>query len=163
LPPIESGFTRIGPSRLLATMAPCCTDHRWVVVRSSRVPIGDEPAGLREYQDRPRGRPGRSSRRSTRPAIDQAVSEHTSPAPLPLPDYRAGSAASRLASAGVTISVAESGGHSLTTVQVRHVRRSHLYPRWAAFYGRDAEMLLVEEERDRTRRVLAASFTVRYE
>jgi hypothetical protein len=51
----------------------------------------------------------------------------------------------------------------MTTVQVRHVRRRHLYPRWAAFYGRDAETLLVEEERDSTRRVLAASFTVRYE
>jgi hypothetical protein len=87
---------------------------------------------------------------------------------LHLLDYRPGSAASSLASpslasTGVTISVADSGEQSLTTVQVRHVRRRHLYPRWAAFYGRDAEMLLVEEERDSTRRVLAASFTVRYE
>ena len=82
---------------------------------------------------------------------------------LHLLDYRPGSAASSLASAGVTISVADSGEQSLTTVQVRHVRRRRLYPRWAAFYGRDAELLLVEEERDSTRRVLAASFTVRYE
>ena len=82
---------------------------------------------------------------------------------LHLLDYRPGSAASSLASTGVTISVADSGEQSLTTVHVRHVRRRRLYPRWAAFYGRDAEMLLVEEERDSTRRVLAASFTVRYE
>lgn len=82
---------------------------------------------------------------------------------LHLLDYRPGSAAPSLASTGVTISVADCGGQSLTTVQVRHVRRRHLYPRWAALYGRDAEMLLVEEERDSTRRVLAASFAVRYE
>jgi hypothetical protein len=82
---------------------------------------------------------------------------------LHLLDYRPGSAVSSLASAGVTISVSDSGEQSLTTVQVRHVRRRRLYPRWAAFYGRDAEMLLVEEERGSTRRVLAASFTVRYE
>jgi hypothetical protein len=82
---------------------------------------------------------------------------------LHLLDYRPGSAGSSLASAGITISVSDCGAESLTTVRVRHVRRRSLYPRWAAFYGRGAEMLLVEEERGSSRRVLAASFIVRYE
>ena len=80
---------------------------------------------------------------------------------LHLLDYRPGPALPTLASAGVTISVHDSGDLSLLTVQVRHIRRQRLHPRWAAFYGRDEETLRVEEERDRTRRVLAASLTVR--
>ena len=82
---------------------------------------------------------------------------------LHLLDYRPGSAPSSLASAGVTISV--------LTAATRSCRRSRCgmsgggtyIRRWAAFYGRDAETLRVEEERDSTRRVLAASLAVRYE
>jgi hypothetical protein len=81
---------------------------------------------------------------------------------LHLLDYRPGPAPPSLASTGVTISVHDSGDLSLLTVQVRHVRQEQLHPRWAAFYGRDDETLRVEEERDRTRRVLTASFTVRH-
>jgi len=75
-------------------------------------------------------------------------------------DYRPGSAPSSLASAGVTISVHDSGDLSLLTVQVRYIRPARLDPRWAAFYGRNGETLRVEEERDSTRRVLAASYSV---
>jgi hypothetical protein len=82
---------------------------------------------------------------------------------LRLVDYRAGSASSSLASTGVTISVYDSGGLGLLAVQVRHVRRAQLHPRWDAFYGRDGETLRIEEERDSTRHVLAASYTVPYE
>ena len=79
---------------------------------------------------------------------------------LHLIDYRTGSAPSSLASTGVTISMHDSGDQSLLTVQVHHVRHAQLQPRWVAFYGRDGETLRVEEERDSTRRVLVASFTV---
>ena len=74
-------------------------------------------------------------------------------------DYRAGTAVPSLAVGGVIIAAYDSADVSLLTVQVRHVRRLH--PRWAAFYGQDSETLRIEEERDSTRRVLAASFTVR--
>jgi hypothetical protein len=79
---------------------------------------------------------------------------------LHLIDYRAGSALSSLASSGVTISLLDSGDMSLLTVQVRRVRQAQLHPRWVAFFGRDGETLRVEEERDSTRRVMAASLTV---
>jgi hypothetical protein len=77
---------------------------------------------------------------------------------LHLIDYRPGSASSSLASAGVTIAVRDWSDRRLLTVQVRHIRQAQLYPRWAAFYRRDGETLRVEEERDSSRRVLAASF-----
>jgi hypothetical protein len=80
---------------------------------------------------------------------------------LHLLDYRPGPALPTLVSAGVTISVHDSGDLSLLTVQVRHIRRQRLHPRWAVFYGQDEETLRVEEERDRTRRVLTASLTAR--
>jgi hypothetical protein len=76
-------------------------------------------------------------------------------------DFRAGPAVSSLASAGVTISVHDFADLSLVTVQVRHIQQKDLHPRWAAFYDRDGETLSVEEERDGTRRILVASFTVR--
>jgi hypothetical protein len=79
---------------------------------------------------------------------------------LHLIDYRAGSAQSSLASSGVTISLLDSGDMSLLTVQVRHVRQAQLHPRWVAFFGQDGETLRVEEERDGTRRVMAASLSV---
>ncbi len=79
---------------------------------------------------------------------------------LHLIDYHPGSAPSSLASAGVTISVHDAGDRRLLAVQVRHVRQERLHPRWHAFYGRDGETLRVEEERDSTRRVLAASLSV---
>jgi len=74
-------------------------------------------------------------------------------------DYRPGSAPSSLASAGVTISIHDSGDLSLLTVQVRHVWPTRLPARWTAFYGRNGETLRIEEERDSTRRVLAASYS----
>lgn len=79
---------------------------------------------------------------------------------LHLIDYRPGSAPSSLASAGVTIAVHDVDGLRQVTVQVRHVRSAQLYPRWADYYGRDGETLRIEEERDSTRRVLAATLTV---
>jgi hypothetical protein len=78
---------------------------------------------------------------------------------LRLIDYRKGSAPSSLANSGVTVSVHDSGGLSLLTVQVRHVRQAQLHPKWVAFYRRNDETLRVEEERDSSRCVLAASFT----
>jgi hypothetical protein len=78
---------------------------------------------------------------------------------LHLIDYRPGSAPSSLASAGITVSIHDSGNMSLLTVQVRYVRPTRLPPRWAAFYGQNGETLRVEEERDSTRRVLAASYS----
>jgi hypothetical protein len=78
---------------------------------------------------------------------------------LHLVDYRAGSAPSSLASSGVTISLLDSGDMSHLTVQVRHVRQAQPHRRWMAFFGRDGETLRVEEERDSTRRVMAASLT----
>src|SRR5271157_1216398 len=78
---------------------------------------------------------------------------------LHLIDYRSRSAPSSLASAGVTISVHDSGDLSLLTVQVRYVRSARLPARWAAFYGCGGETLRIEEERDSTRRVLAASYS----
>lgn len=80
---------------------------------------------------------------------------------LHLLDYSPDCAPPSLASAGVTISVRDSGDLSLLTVQARHVRREHLHPRWLGFYSGDDETLRFEEERDRTQRVLAASFTAR--
>src|SRR6266496_777331 len=98
----------------------------------------------------------------TEQAVEALDLQSTSPSrsTLRLIDYRTGSAPSSLASNGVTISVHDSGDVSLLTVQVRHVRRAQLHPRWVAFYGRDGETLRVEEERDSTRRVLAASLAV---
>ena len=74
-------------------------------------------------------------------------------------DYRAGTGAPSLAADGVSIAIYDSADVSLLTVQVRHVRRLH--PRWEAFYSQDSETLRIEEERDSTRRVRTASFTVR--
>ena len=105
-------------------MAPCCTDRHRVVVRSSGAPIGDEPAGRRAL----------SGSASPTPRPSQAVealglqSIRPSRSTLHLLDYRPGSAPSSLASAGVTISVHDSGDLSLLTVQVRHVRRRRLHP-----------------------------------
>ena len=78
---------------------------------------------------------------------------------LRLIDYRIGSAPSSLASSGVTVSVRDSAGPSLLTVQVRHVRPEQLRPSWVAFYRHDDETLQVEEERDSSRSVLTATFT----
>lgn len=74
-------------------------------------------------------------------------------------DYRAGTGVPSLAADGVSVAIYDSADVSVLTVQVRHVRRLH--PGWAGFYSQDSETLRIEEERDSTRRVRTASFTVR--